>query len=114
MSRYIGVDVSDPKTICEDINCPFHGTLRVRGRIINGNVISHKMQKTVVVRKNFLFFVKKYKRYERRHTTISSHNPPCIDAREGDNVTIMECRPLSKTVSYVIIAKESPEEGKQT
>jgi small subunit ribosomal protein S17 len=114
MSRYIGVDVSDPETICEDINCPFHGTLRVRGRIINGTVISHKMQKTVVVRKDFLFYVKKYKRYERRHTTISSHNPPCLDAREGDKVTIMECRPLSKTVSYVVIAKESPMEGNQT
>lgn len=111
MSRYIGVDVPEPKTECNDINCPFHGTLRVRGRIINGTVISHKMQKTCVVRKDFLFFVKKFKRYERRHSTISSHNPPCIDAREGDNVVIMECRPLSKSVSYVVISKKSQAEG---
>lgn len=113
MSRYIGIDVPDPETECDDSNCPFHGTLRVRGRIINGIVTSHKMQKSVVVRKDFLFYVKKYKRYERRHTTISSHNPPCIDAREGDNVTIIECRPLGKTISYVVIAKESPKEELQ-
>jgi small subunit ribosomal protein S17 len=114
MSRFIGVDVTDPETICDDINCPFHGTLRVRGRIIEGTVTSHRMQKTVVIRKNFLFFVKKYKRYERRHTSLAAHNPPCIDAREGNKVTIMECRPLSKTVSYVVIAKEVPAEGTQT
>jgi len=113
MSRYIGIDVPDPETECDDNNCPFHGTLRVRGRIINGIVTSHKMQKSVVVRKDFLFYVKKYKRYERRHTTISSHNPPCIDAREGDNVTIIECRPLGKTISYVVIAKERPKEEMQ-
>ena len=106
MSRYIGVDVPEPENDCNDINCPFHGTLRVRGRIINGTVTSHKMQKACVVRRDFLFYIKKFKRYERRHGTYSSHNPPCIDAREGDKVTIMECRPLSKTVSYVVIAKE--------
>ncbi len=111
MSRYIGVDVPEPENVCDDINCPFHGTLRVRGRVINGTVISHRMQKSVVVRRDFLSYVSKYKRYERRHSTISSHNPPCIDAREGDNVTIMECRPLSKSVSYVVIAKETPTEG---
>ena len=113
MSRYIGVDVPEPEQICNDINCPFHGTLRIRGRIINGTVMSHRMQKTAVIRKDFLSYVKKYKRYERKHTTISAHNPPCIDAREGDKVTIMECRPLSKTVSYVIITKETPTEVTQ-
>ncbi|MHA1220494.1 MAG: 30S ribosomal protein S17 [Candidatus Heimdallarchaeota archaeon] len=111
MSRYIGVDVKEPETVCNDINCPFHGTLRVRGRIINGTVISHRMHKNVIIRKDFLSYIKKYKRYERRHTTIAAHNPPCIDAREGESVTIMECRPLSKTVAYVIIEKQSPAEG---
>ncbi|MEA2071525.1 MAG: 30S ribosomal protein S17 [Asgard group archaeon] len=109
MSRYIGIDVPEPEKTCNDKNCPFHGSLRVRGRIIEGTVISHKMQKTVVVRRDFLSYVKKYKRYERRHSKISAHSSPCIDAREGDNVKIMECRPLSKTVSFVVVAKESPE-----
>lgn len=112
MSKYIGVDIAkQPARECADKNCPFHGTLRVRGKIITGTVTSHKMQKTVVVRRDFLFYVKKFKRYERRHTAVSAHNPPCIDAREGDRVHIMECRPLSKTVSYVVIAKEAADEG---
>jgi small subunit ribosomal protein S17 len=114
MSRYIGVEVQEPKEICEDKKCPYHGSLKVRGRIFTGTVVSHKMQKTCVVRRDFLFYVKKYKRYERRHSTISAHNPPCIDAREGDRVRIMECRPLSKTVSYVVISKEGLEEETQT
>ncbi|MCF2144223.1 MAG: 30S ribosomal protein S17 [Candidatus Heimdallarchaeota archaeon] len=114
MSRYIGVDVPEPEKVCNDVNCPFHGSLRVRGRILTGTVVSHKMQKSVVVRRDYLSFVKKYKRYERKHSTIASHNPPCIDAREGDIVKIMECRPLSKTIAYVVIAKEKqPTEGKE-
>jgi small subunit ribosomal protein S17 len=111
MSRYIGVDVPEPKNVCNDEHCPFHGSLRVRGRIVNGTVTSHRMQRTAVIRRDFLFYVKKFKRYERRHSSISVHNPPCIDAREGDKVTVMECRPLSKTVSFVIIAKESQQEA---
>ena len=109
MSKYIGVEVPEPPRECEDRNCPFHGSLRIRGRIITGIVVSHRMQKTVVVRRDFLSFVKKFKRYERRHSSISAHSPPCLDAREGDKVRIMECRPLSKTVSYVVISKETPE-----
>ena len=31
---------------------------------------------------------------------------PCIDAKEGDKVRVAECRPLSKTVAFVIIEKE--------
>ncbi|MCK4969892.1 MAG: 30S ribosomal protein S17, partial [Thermoplasmata archaeon] len=33
----------------------------------------------------------------------SAHNPPCLSAKEGDNVTIAECRPLSKTVNFVVV-----------
>jgi len=44
-------------------------------------------------------------RYERRRGHIPSHNPPCIDAKEGDRVRIAECRPISKTVSFVVVEK---------
>ncbi|HEX54578.1 MAG TPA: 30S ribosomal protein S17, partial [Candidatus Altiarchaeales archaeon] len=30
---------------------------------------------------------------------------PCINARTGDRVRIMECRKLSKTVNFVVIEK---------
>ncbi len=94
-----------PKKTCTDRNCPFHGELPVRGRVLEGIVASAKMDKTVVVKRDYLYFVTKFKRYERRHSRISSHSPPCIDAKEGDKVTIAECRPISKTVSFVVVEK---------
>ncbi len=94
-----------PKKTCEDRNCPFHGELPVRGRILEGVVVSAKMDKTVVVERNYLQYVSKFMKYERRRSRIPSHNAPCIDAQEGDRVTIAECRPLSKTVSFVVVEK---------
>ncbi len=94
-----------PKKTCEDRNCPFHGELPVRGRILEGVVVSAKMDKTVVVERNYLQYFSKFMKYERRRSRIPSHNSPCIDAQEGDRVTIAECRPLSKTVSFVVVEK---------
>ena len=106
MKRSIGIDISPPKTKCEDELCPFHGTLPVRGRVFEGIVVSGKMADTVVVRKEYLYYVKKYMRYERRGKHLHAHNPPCISAKEGDTVRIAECRPLSKTVSFVVVEKK--------
>lgn len=84
-------------------NCPFHGVLPVRGQVLSGIVVSDKMDKTVVVQRTFEKKIAKYERYEKRKTKVHAHNPPCINAKEGDNVTVAECRPLSKTKAYVII-----------
>lgn len=98
-----------PKKTCSDRNCPFHGTLPIRGRILEGIVVSAKMDKTVIVRYDYMRYVSKFMRYERRHKRIPSHNPPCIEAKEGDYVTIAECRPISKTVSFVVVEKKDGE-----
>lgn len=95
-----------PDKTCNDRNCPFHGNLPVRGRILEGVVVSAKMDKTVIVRRDYLNYVPKFMRYERRHSRIPSHNPPCINAKEGDRVVIAECRPISKTVSFVVVEKK--------
>jgi small subunit ribosomal protein S17 len=79
--------------------------LPVRGRILDGVVVTAKMDKTVVVEREYLQFSPKFVRYERRRSHIPSHNPPCIDAKEGERVRIAECRPLSKTVSFVVVEK---------
>jgi small subunit ribosomal protein S17 len=95
-----------PKKTCNDRNCPFHGNLPIRGRILEGVVVSAKMDKTVIVRHDYLKYVPKFMRYERRRSRVPSHNPPCIDAKEGDRVVIAECRPISKTVSFVVVEKK--------
>ena len=94
-----------PKKTCVDRSCPFHGTLAVRGRVFDGIVHTAKMDKTVIVDREFLQFSSKFQRYERRHGHIASHNPPCIDVKEVDRVRIAECRPISKTVSFVVVEK---------
>ncbi len=101
----MAVSLKKPKKTCNDKNCPFHGQLSIRGRILDGVVVSAKMDKTVIVRRDYLYYVPKFKRYERRHSHIPAHNPPCINAKEGDKVRIAECRPISKTVSFVVIEK---------
>jgi small subunit ribosomal protein S17 len=103
MAKNIGLNVPTPEKECEDAQGPFHGTLPVRGQVITGKVVSDKMTGTVVIRRDYLHFVRKYKRYEKRSSTIHAHNPPCLNARIGDMVRIAECRPLSKTKKFVVV-----------
>ena len=99
------LSLKKPKKTCNDRNCHFHGGLSIRGRTLEGVVVSAKMEKTVIVRRDYLNYVPKFKRYERRHSHIPAHNPPCINVREGDRVKVAECRPISKTVSFVVVEK---------
>ncbi len=103
--RDIGIDVKPPKVECTDMYCPFHGSLSVRGAIIDGVVVSDKMAKTVVVKKERRHYNKKFERYELRTSKYSAHSPPCLGVKAGDAVKIMECRPLSKTVSFVVVER---------
>jgi len=105
------LSLKKPKKSCADQNCPFHGTLSIRGRVLEGVVISTKMDKTVVIRRDYQLYVPKFKRYERRHSHINAHNPPCLNVKERELVKIAECRPLSKTVSFVIVEKMEEKSG---
>ncbi len=108
-TKNIGVDVKTPEKTCNDKNCPFHGSLSVRGQIINGVLKTKKMDGTVVVKKDNFHYVPKYQRYEKRRSHYSAHLPPCIDVEEGDKVKIMECRSLSKSVSFVVVENRGEE-----
>jgi small subunit ribosomal protein S17 len=103
--KNIGLDVPPPVKTCEDEYCPFHGKLPVRGKTLRGVVTSDKMTRTIVVELEYLHYVSKYMRYEKRRSKIMAHNPPCMDAKRGDDVTIAECRPISKETSFVVIKK---------
>jgi len=104
-ARNIGLNVEAPSESCDDQNCPFHGTLSVRGQIITGVVSSVKMDNSIVVKKEFMSYVPKYERYEKRTSKYSVHCPPCMKIKTGDKVRIAECRPISKTVSFVTVEK---------
>jgi len=112
MSRNIGIPgVSPPKAKepCMDENCPFHGMTRIRGRIMKGLVVSKKSQKTVVIRQDYLQFIKKYQRYERRNSKLACHLPECLsgEINVGDMVRIGECRKISKTKAFIVLEKLS-------
>ena len=102
-AKNIGIDVKPPMRGCDDAKCPYHGDVRVRGIILTGEVYKKYMKNTIIVERKYAHYVKKYKRYERRRSRIPAHLPPCIDVEVGDRVKIAECRPLSKTVSFVVV-----------
>ena len=59
--RDIGVDVKPPKGDWDgDENCPFYGTLRLRGQVLEGTVASLGMQRTIVIERNNVRYMKKY------------------------------------------------------
>lgn len=62
----IGLGFKTPKLAITgsyvDKKCPFTGNVSIRGRIIKGQVLSVAMKNTVVIRRDYLRFVKKYKR----------------------------------------------------
>lgn len=101
----IGLDTEAPKALCESEKCPWHGSLKVRGRMFRGRIVSSRPAETAVVEWNFYHFIPKYQRSMRKKTRISAHNPKCIGAKVNDTVRIAECRPLSKTKRFVVIEK---------
>jgi len=105
MSFLNDLKISPPEAKCSDKKCPFHGDVRIRGSVFEGVVVSGRMRNTVVVMREYLQYVPKYKRYMRKRSRIPSHNPLCIAARTGDRVIIGESRPLSKTVHFVVLGK---------
>ncbi|UCD07792.1 MAG: 30S ribosomal protein S17 [Candidatus Aenigmatarchaeota archaeon] len=101
--KTIGLEINPPEKTCEDIRCPWHGKISIRDRAFKGVVKSVKAHATAVVEWGYHHYFPKYERYERRKSRVMAHNPPCIHAREGDEVMIAGCRSLSKTKHFVVV-----------
>jgi small subunit ribosomal protein S17 len=61
------------------------------------------MDRSIVVGREYLHYIPKYERYEKRKSRYMAHSPSCLEIKVGDKVKIMECRPISKLKSYVAI-----------
>ncbi|KAI4787540.1 hypothetical protein KUCAC02_036397, partial [Chaenocephalus aceratus] len=117
--KSVGLGFKTPREAIDgtyiDKKCPFTGNVSIRGRILSGKfkhltLYLHKcgdqmkMQRTIVIRRDYLHYIRKYNRFEKRHKNISVHLSPCFrDVSVGDNVTVGECRPLSKTVRFNVL-----------
>lgn len=44
-----------------DKKCPFAGDVSIRGRILTGRVVSTKMTRTIIIRRDYLHFIPKYR-----------------------------------------------------
>jgi len=105
--KEVGLGFKTPKTAIEgtyiDKKCPFTGQVSIRGKILTGVVVSTKMHRTLVIRRDYLHYIPKYQRYEKRHKNISAHVSPAFRVNDGDVVTVGQCRPLSKTVRFNVL-----------
>eukprot|EP01012_Entosiphon_sulcatum_P024112 TRINITY_DN2927_c0_g2_i1.p2 TRINITY_DN2927_c0_g2~~TRINITY_DN2927_c0_g2_i1.p2 ORF type:complete len:182 (-),score=45.15 TRINITY_DN2927_c0_g2_i1:208-753(-) len=123
--KNVGLGFVTPKEAKEgdyiDKKCPFTSKLLIRGKIMRGRVIKHKMKRTIIIRRDSLFWVKKYQRYEKRHRNTPVHLSPAFSVQVGDEVIVGESRPLSKTVRFNVLkvipkgrkVKKAVEEGKK-
>ncbi|CCZ21543.1 30S ribosomal protein S17 [Acetobacter sp. CAG:977] len=75
-------------------------------RILQGVVVSDKMDKTVVVKVERRVMHPIYKKFIRRSKKYAAHDET-NQYKIGDVVRIRECRPLSKTKSWEVLADKA-------
>lgn len=103
MKKNIGLKVKAPKNECDDAHCPFHGKLAIRGKLFDGKISSTKARQTITLQKETPIYFSKFRRYARAKSTIHAHLPACMEAKDGERAIAAECRPISKSVSYVVV-----------
>ena len=64
----------------------------IKFQYARGIVISTKMNRTIIIRRDFLHYVPKYNRYEKRHKNVAVHVSPAFLVKEGDIVVAGQCR----------------------
>jgi len=85
-------------------------------RVLEGNIVSDKMDKTVTVLVERRFMHPVYKKYVRKSDKYAAHDETNT-YKAGDRVLIEECRPLSKNKRWKVIegvgaaANRQPGEG---
>ena len=71
-------------------------------RTLTGTVVSNKMQKTIAVVVERLVKHPQYGKYVRRTTKLLAHDEGNT-SRQGDLVSITECRPYSKRKAWRLV-----------
>nr|CAJ17184.1 ribosomal protein S11e [Sphaerius sp. APV-2005] len=108
LHRNVGLGFKTPREAIDgtyiDKKCPFTGNVSIRGRILTGVVQKMKMQRTIVIRRDYLHYIRKYNRFGEPAQNMSVHLSPCFrDVEIGDVVQVGECRPLSKPVRFNVL-----------
>ncbi|MEO1193082.1 MAG: 30S ribosomal protein S17 [Pseudomonadota bacterium] len=74
-------------------------------RVLQGLVVSDKMDKTVTVLVERRVMHPLYKKFIRRSKRYHAHDET-NQVKEGDTIQIEECRPISKTKTWRVVSAD--------
>ena len=70
-------------------------------RILKGKVVRNKSEKTIIVDVESTYMHKKYKKYLKKNKRFAVHDEGNV-SKIGDQVQIIESRPISKTKRFIL------------
>ena len=76
-------------------------------RILEGEVVSNKTDKTITVLVERRFMHPLYKKYIKKTDKYAAHDP-VNQCNIGDRVQIQECRPISKSKRWTLVGADAP------
>ena len=85
-------------------------------RVLEGNVVSDKQDKTVTVLVERRFMHPLYKKYVKSSSKYAAHDEN-NQYKTGDRVSIIECRPISKRKCWTVVTGDetaAPKTKKET
>merc|ERR1712037_640738 len=83
--KSVGLGIKTPRNAIEgtyvDKKCPWTGSVNIRGKMLTGVIRSNKMKNTVIIRKDYLHYIKKYNRSRSVTRTPRCTCPPASVSR---------------------------------
>ena len=81
-------------------------------RILKGKVVRNKSEKTIIVDVESTYMHKKYKKYLKKNKRFAVHDEGNV-SKIGDQVQIIESRPISKTKRFILFDEKKVEKVKK-
>lgn len=88
-----------------DKKCPFTGDVSIRGRILTGRVVSTKMTRTIIIRRDYLHFIPKYRAcllHNTRPITLWRTFDQ-VDLKNGTRTWLPTFRPRSVSIWEILL-----------
>lgn len=68
---YLKYEDGQINSLISDKKCPFTGDVSIRGRILTGKVVSTKMTRTIIIRRDYLHYIPKYSMYRLNYVLLT-------------------------------------------
>lgn len=80
-------------------------------RVLEGNVVGDKTDKTITVLVERRYRDPMYKKYVKKTSKYAAHDPS-NQYKTGDRVQIIECAPISKRKRWIVLSADGQPEAK--